>query len=255
MTKIVATCLGKLLAFIYIGDAFGRIFAYPIHKLVDLLHLAVYVVLQMPLDIIFQIIIKIGIAQGLKYFISVCCFIICLLADIINLPLIAVSFLLKGIISLPLYTLLSIISALLFCCIDPVIYFIYLTINFIKVCVIVYIISVCSVFVYNSSVYNRETGLTLFGIKEAAYIVTRKLTYISRKVLYANEDANLQALEEEDLCCVVCFEERMLPKLIPCKHANTCVSCLLKILRLGGKCPMCRSPIQNFELPEGYQMS
>lgn len=252
ITKIVAKCLEKLIAFIYVGDALERIFVYPIHKLVDLLHLSVYIVLQMPLDILFQVIIKIVVAEGLQYFICVCFFIICLLADIINLPVTAVNFLLKGIISLPLYTLLSIISAILFCCVDPVIYFFYLTINFIKICVIVFIISVSTVYVYNSSVYNRETGLTLYGIKEAAYIVIRRLTYISRKMLYANEVANLQTLEEEDLCCAVCFEERLLPKLIPCKHANTCVSCLLRILRLGGKCPMCRSPIQNFELPDGY---
>lgn len=254
ITTMVARCLEKLLTFIYIGDALEHIFAYPIHKLVDLLHLAVYIVLQMPLDILFQVIIKILIAQGLKYFIFLCCFIICLLADLLNLPFIAVNVLLKGVISVPLYILLSVISAILFCCIDSVIYFFYLTVNFIKICTILFIITVSTVYVYNSSVYNREMGFTLYGIHEAACIVIRKMTYISRKILYANEDANLQALEEEDLCCAVCFEERMLPKLIPCMHANTCVNCLLKILRLGGKCPMCRSPIRNFELPEGYQM-
>ena len=227
---------------------FTQILAFPVDALVDILQLVVFLVIQMPLNVVFYGVIEYLLAGGLTLVVSGCQSILCFLIGICTLPFEAIRYLLKGVIALPLFSLLKIINLVLFCIIDPIFYFIYLVISMMKISVLLVCITILTIYVYNYSVSGHQAALTLKGLQIATLTVTRKLIKITKKILVTNTDQTLmQVMEEEDNCCAVCFEERLLAKLVPCRHENTCVGCLYQIMRLDGRCPICRAPILNFE--------
>ena len=229
-----------------IVDIFAQILTIPIHTAVDLLQLIVFLVVQIPINVLFHGVIEYLIAGGLKLVVSGCQFFLCFSVEILRLPFAGIRYLLKGIVSLPLFSVLNILNFILFCIIDPVIYFIYLVINVTKICVLLFGIAVLTIYIYNYSVCGHHAALTVNGLRDAVFMVTRKVTKVAKKILDA-EQTLIQMTDEDDKCCAVCFEERLLAKLIPCKHENTCMGCLYQIMRLDGRCPICRTPIQNFE--------
>ncbi|XP_005105105.1 RNA-binding E3 ubiquitin-protein ligase MEX3C [Aplysia californica] len=55
---------------------------------------------------------------------------------------------------------------------------------------------------------------------------------------------NGTSVEEE---CVVCFEERVLVEIYPCRHRHVCEKCILKIVGTTKRsCPLCRKRIQGY---------
>ena len=231
-------------------NLFAQMLAFPADALVDILQLAVFLVVQMPINVIFYGVIEYLIAGTLLLLVSWCQAILYFLIDICRLPFVGINYLLKGVFALPLISLLNVLNFILFCIIDPVIYFIYLVISTIKISVLIACLTILMIYLYNYSVSGHQATLTMNGLQIAALTVIRKLTRVAKKLLVVNNDQTLTEImeeEEEDKCCAVCFEERLLAKLVPCKHENTCMGCVYQIMRLDGRCPICRTPIQNVE--------
>ena len=201
-------------------NLFAQMLAFPADAVVDILQLAVFLVVQMPINVIFYGVIEYLIAGTLLLLVSWCQAILYFLIDICRLPFVGINYLLKGVFALPLISLLNILNFILFCIIDPVIYFIYLVISTIKISVLIACLTILTIYLYNYSVSGHQATLTMNGLQIAALTVTRKLSRVAKKLLAANNDQTLTEImeeeEEEDNCCAVCFEERLLAKFVPC---------------------------------------
>lgn len=252
VTKVFATASAKVLEVSSIAklsdsvlETLICILSFPIDKVVDLTHMLVYLVIQMPLNVLFHGILEFIVASGLKYVVSKLRAALCFLAETLRLPFIGISYILKGVISLPLYTVLNVVSFILFCIIDPVIYFIHLLVRSTTIFVLMFVIAVSTIYVFNTV---SDLNVTLDGFKEATQVFTGRLIKTTRELFSSSlNQTAMHVVEEEDNNCAVCFEEKRFVKLLPCKHENLCVDCLNQILGLNARCPFCRATIQNVE--------
>lgn len=53
-------------------------------------------------------------------------------------------------------------------------------------------------------------------------------------------------LQEENLC-IICWISPVDTMNPSCRHAVSCEPCMQQLLSRKGKCPLCRSPIQNYD--------
>jgi len=52
--------------------------------------------------------------------------------------------------------------------------------------------------------------------------------------------------------CTICYENPANAMCLPCRHASTCERCLLQVIgRPNGACPVCRAPIQSYDVTDG----
>ena len=49
------------------------------------------------------------------------------------------------------------------------------------------------------------------------------------------------------LSCVICLENEVLYSLQPCSHLGLCHSCAVELQARNERCPLCRSPIEQFQ--------
>ena len=252
LTDFIAGTVSRLLTYVRItgvesnvGDVIAKVLAFPVDKFVNILHVIVHLFIAKPLELLFQWVIDFLLVNGIKLLISAFSAALCSVGEILKLPFLGISILLKNLVAVPLDSLLSIIGFILFCLIDPIVYFFYLVITFLKLCILVFAIVASVVYIYNYKFSDPNIDKAIKYVKNISYTFTRRLTFIYRR--YFGIDNTAPVVDDDDNCCAVCFEERLLIKLIPCGHDTTCMSCLQKILRLNRTCPICRSVIQGYE--------
>ena len=254
LTDIIAGTVSRLLTYVRItsvesnvGDVIANILAFPVDKFVNILHVIVHLFIAKPLELLFQWVIDFLLVNGIKLLISAFSAALCAIAEISKLPILGISILLKNLVAIPLDSLLSIICFILFCLIDPIVYFFYLVITFLKLCILGFAIVASIVYIYNYKFSDPNIDKAIKYVKNISYRFTRRLTFVGRRYFGIDNTAPEAVVDDDDNCCAVCFEERLLIKLIPCGHETTCMSCLQKILRLNRTCPICRSVIQGYE--------
>ena len=250
---VIAGLLYRILVFMHVtrlesnlGDSFASALALPVDKFVDTLHTFVYLLIQMPLEFLFHGVIEFLLANGIKFVIFAFSEVICFIADIVKIPFLGISMLLNGVVAVPLLTVLKILCLILFCIIDPIVYFFYLIIAFLNLCVLALVIVASTIYIYNYAFSNTDFDITITEIREVTQSLTRRFARIGRQLFSTNKTRTEST--EDDHFCAVCFEDRFLFKLVPCKHRTTCMDCLEQIMRLNGICPICRSPIQGYQV-------
>ena len=254
LTDTIAGTMSRLLIYVRItsvesnvGDVIAKILALPVDKFVNILHVILHLFIAKPLELLLQWVIDFLLVNGIKLLISAFSAALCSIGEILKLPFLGISILLKNLVAVPLDSLLRIICFILFCLIDPIVYFFYLVITFLKLCLLVFAIVASVVYIYNYKFSNPHIDKAIKYAKNISYTLTRRLTFICRRYFGIDNTAPEAVVDDDDNCCAVCFEERLLIKLIPCGHETICMSCLQKILRLNHTCPICRSVIQGYE--------
>jgi hypothetical protein len=58
------------------------------------------------------------------------------------------------------------------------------------------------------------------------------------------EDAEKEEKRRPNMCCI-CFEQPPNAVLMPCRHGGSCMDCASKITGSAGRCPLCRTPIDE----------
>ena len=65
-----------------------------------------------------------------------------------------------------------------------------------------------------------------------------------------SEESEIESSSENTMrntnTCVVCLNPRLYTLIfLPCRHANCCAECNIRIQELGQPCPTCRSSIED----------
>lgn len=99
----------------------------------------------------------------------------------------------------------------------------------------------------NKDSYTKLTqkGLPTHGTPTAVWVNQEK-----EKKSCPNEDKKEVSNEADDDdrdLCKICLENELNILVMPCKHLCLCIVCSDKVAKLGQKCPMCRTPINELK--------